>query len=144
MGRRSRKTMRNVPTRLITGAYILHSGITKLSAGPEQEQGLYATASGAYPALQGLTPHRFVRTLAMTEIAIGTLLLTPFVPAGLAGLVLTTFSGGLVGMYLRTPALHKPHSVWPTAAGTAISKDSWMLGIGVGMLIGSAERGRRR
>jgi hypothetical protein len=37
-------------------------------------------------------------------------------------------------MYLRTPALHKPHSVWPTPAGIGISKDVWMLGIGLSLL----------
>lgn len=42
-------------------------------------------------------------------------------------------------MYLRSPALRKPGSIWPSPAGTAISKDSWMLGIGLGMLIGAVE-----
>jgi hypothetical protein len=37
-------------------------------------------------------------------------------------------------MYLRTPALHKPGSVWPTQAGTGINKDVWMLGIGAELL----------
>ena len=37
-------------------------------------------------------------------------------------------------MYLRTPALHEEGSVWPTRAGIAISKDVWMLGIGVGLM----------
>jgi len=31
----------------------------------------------------------------------------------------------------------KPGSVWPTQAGTAVSKDVWMLGIGLGLLAGS-------
>jgi uncharacterized membrane protein YkgB len=44
-------------------------------------------------------------------------------------------------MYLRTPALHKPGSVWPTQAGTAVSKDVWMLGIGLGLMAGSAGGG---
>jgi hypothetical protein len=39
-------------------------------------------------------------------------------------------------MYLRTPALHKPGSVWPTQAGTAVGKDVWMLGIGLGLVAG--------
>jgi hypothetical protein len=38
-------------------------------------------------------------------------------------------------MYLRTPALHKPGSIWPTQAGTGVSKDIWMLGIGLGLLV---------
>jgi hypothetical protein len=55
-------------------------------------------------------------------------------PNKLAGAALTAFAGGLMTMYLRTPALHKPGSVWPTPAGTGVSKDVWMLGIGLGLL----------
>jgi hypothetical protein len=32
------------------------------------------------------------------------------------------------------PSPHKPHSIWPTAAGIGISKDVWMLGIGLSLL----------
>ncbi|WP_245570344.1 hypothetical protein [Microbacterium luticocti] len=139
MGTGSRMRLRDLPTRLATGAYILHSGIEKLKAGPDQVAGLYGAATGAYPMLRRIPAARFVRTLAITEITVGSLLLIPFVPTWLAGAALTGFSSGLVGMYLRTPALRKPGSVWPSQAGTAISKDSWMLGIGLGMLVGSAE-----
>ena len=52
----------------------------------------------------------------------------------MAGAALTGFSGSLLTMYLRTPALHKPGNVWPTQAGTGISKDVWMLGIGLGLM----------
>jgi hypothetical protein len=45
-------------------------------------------------------------------------------------------------MYLRTPALHKPRSVWPTPAGIGISKDVWMLGIGLSLLADIATDGR--
>ncbi len=44
-------------------------------------------------------------------------------------------------MYLRTPALHKPGSIWPTSAGAGVSKDIWMLGIGVGLLADGARPG---
>jgi hypothetical protein len=37
-------------------------------------------------------------------------------------------------MYLRTDSLHKPGSIWPTQQGTGVSKDVWMLGIGLGLL----------
>jgi hypothetical protein len=37
-------------------------------------------------------------------------------------------------MYMRTPALHKPGSYWPTPNGIGVSKDIWMLGIGLGLL----------
>lgn len=135
--------LHTIPTRLATGAYILHSGIMKLSAGHEQATGLHAAASGAYPALEAIPPEKFVRSLAFGEIAVGSLLLAPFVPTALAGLVLTAFSGGLVGMYLRTPALRKPGSIWPSQAGVAVSKDAWMLGIGLGLLLDAAADGRK-
>jgi hypothetical protein len=59
------------------------------------------------------------------------LLLLPIVPNRLAGAALTAFSGGLLTMYLRTPPLHKPGSVWPTQTGIAVSKGAWMLVIGL-------------
>jgi len=131
--------LRDVPTRLVTGAYILHSGITKLKAGTEQAEGLHGVAAGAFPMLRNISAPKFVRMLAIAEISVGSLLLVPFIPTWLAGAVLTGFSSGLVGMYLRTPELRKPNSIWPSQAGTAISKDSWMLGIGIGMLVGTTE-----
>jgi len=134
---------RHLPTRLATGAYILHSGLEKWKGGPEQAAGVHGMASGAYPFLKDLPPPRFLKLLAAGEIAVGSLLLAPFVPAALAGTALTGFASGLLGLYLRTPALHKPGSVWPTQAGTGVSKDVWMLGIGLGLLAESVQDARR-
>jgi uncharacterized membrane protein YkgB len=39
-------------------------------------------------------------------------------------------------MYGRTPAMHKPGSLWPAPAGIAVSKDVWMLAIGLGLMVG--------
>jgi len=72
--------------------------------------------------------------LAAAEIGIGAVLITPLIPNRLAGVPLTAFAGSLVTLYLRTPALHRPGSVWPTPDGVAVSKDVWMLGIGLGLL----------
>jgi hypothetical protein len=74
--------------------------------------------------------------LAAGEIAVGSALLMPAIPGALAGAALTGFSGALLAMYARTPALRKPGSIWPSQAGTAVSKDVWMLGIGLGLLSG--------
>jgi hypothetical protein len=126
--------LRELPTRLATGAYILHSGLQKRRGTPEMAQGMHGMASGAYPFLGSMEPATFLRRLSMAEMAVGGLLLAPFVPTAVAGAALTGFSGGLVTMYLRTPALRKPGSIWPSQQGTAISKDSWMLGIGLGLL----------
>ena len=91
--------------------------------------------------LERIPPERFVKLLAAGEIAVGSALLAPVVPSALAGAALTGFSGSLLAMYLRTPAMHKPGSVWPTQAGTAVSKDVWMLGIGLGLMAGSVGGG---
>ncbi|MEU7694929.1 DoxX family membrane protein [Microbispora hainanensis] len=133
---------REVPGRVATGAYILHSGLEKWKGGDEQAAGLHGTAANAFPFLKNIPPRRFLKLLSAAEIATGVALLTPFVPAALAGAALTGFSGSLVALYLRTPALHKPGSIWPTPAGIGISKDVWMLGVGLGLLADAATRRR--
>jgi uncharacterized membrane protein YphA (DoxX/SURF4 family) len=125
----------DLPGRLATGAYILHSGLGKWRGSEDQAAGVHGMASGAYPFLKDLPPPKFLRMLAVGEIVTGALLLLP-VPNRLAGLALTVFSGALLTMYLRTPSLHQPGSFWPTQAGTAVSKDIWMLGIGLGLIVG--------
>ncbi|MGH3300079.1 MAG: hypothetical protein ACRDOK_00120 [Streptosporangiaceae bacterium] len=137
--------LRNAPTRVATGAYILHSGLSKWNNGTEEQaKGLHALACGAYPALAKVEPGTFLKVLAGAEIGIGAALLTPFIGNRLAGAGLTGFSGGLIGMYLRTPALHEPGSIWPSRAGTAVSKDIWMVGIGLGLLADGGASDRRR
>ena len=140
---RFRLAARDVPGRLATGGFILHSGLKKWGAAPEVAAGVHGMASGAFPFLGKVEPEKFLRILAAGEIATGVALLTPGVPSELAGLALTGFSGALLAMYLRTPALHEPGSIWPTQAGTAVSKDVWMLGIGLGM-VADAVAGQRR
>jgi uncharacterized membrane protein YkgB len=98
-------------------------------------------AAGAFPVVSKMPPATFLKALSAAEIGTGAALLIPVVPRKLAGAALTGFAGSLVAMYLRTPALHKPGSVWPTQAGTGISKDVWMLGIGLGLLVDDAAAG---
>ena len=126
--------LRNVPARLATGAYILHAGLEKWNGTPERATGVHRMATGAYPVLGRVPPERFLKLLAAAEIGTGAALLLPLVPNRLAGAALTAFSGSLLGLYLRTEALHKPGSVWPTQAGVGVSKDVWMLGIGLSLL----------
>ncbi len=101
-------------------------------------------AAGAFPVLKRIPPARFLRLLAASEIAVGTTLVVPVVPSALAGAALTGFSGALVAMYGRTPALRKPGSIWPSQAGTAVSKDVWMLGIGLGLVVDGLAGCRQR
>ncbi|MGH3503500.1 MAG: hypothetical protein ACRDQA_21755 [Nocardioidaceae bacterium] len=135
--------LRNMPTRLATGAYILHSGVTKFGGGPELAAGVHGMAAGAFPVLKSIEPLDFLRALSIGEVTTGAALLAPFVPNRFAGALLTGFSGGLVTMYLRTPALRNPGSIWPNDQGTAVSKDAWMLGIGLGLLLDSARKERK-
>jgi uncharacterized membrane protein YphA (DoxX/SURF4 family) len=132
--------LRNLPTRLATGAYILHTGLEKWSGSEQQAQGVHGMAAGAFPFLKGVKPTDFLKSLSAGEIAVGALLLAPVVPSAVAGSALTGFSGALLTLYLRTPALHKPGSIWPTQNGIGVSKDVWMLGIGVGLLVDAARQ----
>lgn len=133
---------RTLPGRVVTGGYILHSGLEKWKDEDERAEGLHAMASGAYPFLKAIPPRRFMRLLSAAEIATGAALLVPFVPEAIAGAALTGFAGGLVGLYLRTPGMRRPGSIWPSQAGMGVSKDVWMLGIGLDLLADAASRRR--
>src|SRR5699024_9742462 len=85
-----------------------------------------------------LPPGTFGKALAGAEIGLGAALLAPFVPTAVAGAGLTVFSTGLLTMYARTPGMHEEGSPRPTQQGTAIAKDSWLLGIGASLLIDAA------
>lgn len=135
----------DLPGRLVAGAFILHEGLGKWTADEERAAALHQMASGAFPFLRPIPPKQFGKLLSAGEMTIGALLLVPLVPTAVAGLALTGFAGGLVTMYLRTPGMHEPGSVWPTRNGIAVSKDSWLLAMGVGFLMDSAgRRGRER
>jgi hypothetical protein len=129
---------REIPGRVAAGAYILHAGLEKWNGDEARAQALHGMTANAFPMLKDVPPAKFLKILAGSEIAIGAALLSPFVPTALAGAALTGFSGGLLALYARTPALRKPGSIWPSQAGTAVSKDVWMLGIGLGLLTDAA------
>ena len=128
-------TPSKIAPRIATGAFILNSGLGKRGADEGTAAGLHGFAAGTYPFLAKVPAKTFATTLSTTEIVIGAALLTPFVPAVVAGAALTGLSAGLLGLYLRTPGMTKPgKSVAPTQEGLTIAKDVWMLGIGVGLL----------
>ena len=128
--------------RVAAGGFILNSGIGKLSLDDEAAAHLHGFAAGAYPFLNRLKPKDFARILAVSEIALGAALVIPVVPAALAGAGLTAFSGGLLGLYARTPGMRKEGSPFPTQEGIALAKDVWMAGIGVGLLVDGLTEGR--
>ncbi len=129
--------LRRAPGRAVTGAFILNSGLSKLKGDEATAGGIHGMATGAYPFLDKVSPTVFLKVLAAGEITVGAALLLPIVPAGLAGIALTSFAAGLVGLYIRTPALHDS-KMRPTQAGTGIAKDIWMAGIGVGLVVDAA------
>jgi hypothetical protein len=140
---RLRVAGRDIPGRVVTGAFIFHSGLEKWNGPAEQAEVVHGMAAAAFPFLQSIPPARFLRLLAASELVTGALLLLPTVSNAVAGGALTGFSGGLLGMYARTPALRKPGSVWPAPPGIAVSKDVWMLGIGLGLLAAPRSGGHR-
>lgn len=137
MGRRIK--LRHLPPRITTGAYILHSGLEKWKGDENTAGYIHAMASGVVPAVKNIPPAKFLKMLAAAEIGLGAALLNPLVPTRLAGLGLTAFSSGLMTMYARTPSLHKPGSIWPTQQGIGVSKDVWLVGIGLSFLLDSGK-----
>jgi hypothetical protein len=121
--------------RIATGASILNSGLGKRAADEDTAMGLHGMAVGTYPFLDKVDPVTFTKLLCAGEIALGTALLVPFVPNKLAGAGLGAFAAGLLGLYLRTPGMHKPGSLAPTQEGTPLSKDLWLLGAGLALVL---------
>ena len=123
--------VRTLPPRLAAGAFILNSGVGKLSADEETAARLHGMAASTYPFLGKMKPQDFARALAIGEIAVGTTLLLPVVPAG----------PGRAGPHrvLRRPARPVPQDARRCAGkaasgrpskASALAKDAWLLGIG--------------
>lgn len=126
--------IRRAPLRLVTGAYILNSGVGKLGADDDAAKKLHGFSSGTYPFLAKVQPKLYAKGLGVGEIAIGTVILLPFVSPVVAGAALVGFSGALLNVYWQTPGMHEEDSPRPTQQGSAIAKDVWMLGIGTGLI----------
>ena len=125
----------HLPPRIAAGAFILNSGVGKWSADEETAAQLHGFAVGTYPFLAKLKPKDFVRLLSATEMTLGAALLVPVIPSALVGAGLTAFSGGLLGLYARTPGMRKDGTPFPTQQGIPLAKDAWMMGIGLGLVI---------
>jgi hypothetical protein len=125
----------HLPARIAVGAFIINSGVGKLRAVDEMAPGVHGFASGTYPFLRKLKAKDFTRLLGATEVALGSALLLPVVPSSIAGAGLAAFSGGLLGLYVRTPGMRRPGTLLPTQEGTAMAKDMWLAGIGLSLAI---------
>jgi hypothetical protein len=135
----SRRNLWQVPLRLGAGAFILNSGLSKRGADAETAAGVHGFAAATYPMLQRVEPERFVRLLTAAELALGSVLLAPFVPSTVAGAGLMGFAGGLLGMYLKTPGMREEGSLRPTTQGIPLAKDAWLLAIGLALLLAGRE-----
>ncbi|WP_334123863.1 MULTISPECIES: hypothetical protein [Glutamicibacter] len=126
----------NAALRLVSGAFILNSGINKLRIDEASAAGLQQMATNGVPQLAELEPSVFGKVVSISEISLGSALLLPLVPSRLAGLGLGAFSGVLLSSYLRTPGMTESDGVRPTADGTALAKDVWLAGIAVALIFG--------
>lgn len=130
-----RVRLRHLPGRLTTGMFIVNSGLSKRHVDDDTAAGLHGMAAVAYPFLRSVPPRRFARLVCAGELALGTGLLLPVVPAVVAGAALTAFSAGLLGLYFRVPEMREEGSLRPTQQGMTLAKDVWLLGIGLTLLI---------
>lgn len=128
---------KTVPGRVVTGAYILRSGLEKWKGDEERAARAHGPVAEAFPVLKLVPPRRYLRLLGAAEIATGTALLTPFVPAAAAGAALTGFSGSVLALVL----LSGPPAQEATSRGIGIGKDLWMVGIGLGLMAEGAVGG---
>lgn len=126
--------IRRAPLRAVTGAYILNSGVGKLTTDDDTAKTVHDMASNTYGFVANMQPRSFARTLGAGEIAVGSALLLPIVSPVIAGAALVGYSGALLNMYWRTPGLHQEGNPRPTAAGGPLAKDAWLLGIGTGLV----------
>lgn len=136
--------VRHLPPRIAIGAFVLNAGLSKLSADEQTAAQLHGFAAATYPFVGKLKPADFARLLSISEIALGSALLVPVVPAALAGAGLAAFAGGLLGLYARTPGMRKEGSIFPSQEGTALAKDVWLAGIGLGLVIDDLADRRRK
>ena len=118
---------------LSAGDFDIRDGRRRWPTRHQMQQLQLADFTGTYPFLKSVPPQQFVQGLATAEIVLGAALLTPFVPTAVAGAALTAFSGGLLGLYLKTPGMRKEGSLAPTEQGLSLAKDSWLVGIGIGL-----------
>jgi hypothetical protein len=125
----------HVPIRVAAGAFILNSGLNKLRADDEElHKGVHGMASTAYPQVSDVDPRTFVRAQGAAETALGAALLAPMVGPATAGAGLAAFSTGLLGLYARIPGM-TVDGVRPSQQGMALAKDSWLLAMGLALML---------
>jgi hypothetical protein len=134
----------HVPLRVTTGAFLLDAGLGKRTLAPEASAGAQGMADGAFPQVPQVPAATFGKALTAGEVALGAALLAPFVSPVVAGAALTAFSAAMLRTWWLTPGMHEEGSIRPTAQGTLIAKDVWMLGAGLALVVDGLTDGARR
>ena len=135
--------LHDLPTGLVTGGYILHSGLDKWRADDAARDSGPRNGGRDVSGVEIRAPGPdFTRLLAASEIAMGAALLAPVVPAAISGGHPHRVLGRAPGSLHPRPGLRKPGSVWPTHRASASARTSWNLGISTGPPRGSC--GTRR
>ena len=112
----------NAALRLTAGALILDAGVKKFKAD-----------EGTYAFLQQMAATGVPAVSKLDATALGATLLTPFIPARLAGAGLTAFATSLMTMYFRNPDMHD-ELFRPTQDGQQLANNIVLLGAGLALL----------
>jgi hypothetical protein len=135
----------HLPLRLPTGLYLLDAGLSKQRADDRTAEQLHSLASTAFPQFAKMSPQQFVALLSASEVALAAALLAvPLVSPLLAGLGLLGYGAALNQLYLRVPGMHEEGSLRPTQQGVPLSKDFWLTGIGMALVLDALASPRRR
>ena len=127
--------LRNVPTRLATGAYILHAGWGKWHGNEEQAAGAQGMASGAFPMFNTMNATDFLKMLSVGEMAVGAALLAPVVPPRDRRGSVDRLRGSAGDHVPAHRQLAQARQHLADSARHRVSKDVWMLAIGLGLIL---------
>ena len=127
-------------TRVIPGAFIANSGAGKIGMPAEASAGLQQYAATGVPLVKALPADKFGTILGVSEVALGAALAIPAIPNRVAGVGLTAFSAGLLSLYFANPENTKADRIRPSDEGLSLSKDIFMLSLGVGLIAQGDEK----
>lgn len=131
--------------RLIPAALIINSGIGKLGMDAESSAGLQKMAATGIKQMEQIPSDKFGQFIGASELAVGSALAAPFVSNRLAGAALTAFGSGLMTMYFNNDENTLEDGIRPTQAGMLLAKDSWLVAIGLGlMLAGKGKKAEKK
>ncbi|GAB3941677.1 hypothetical protein [Corynebacterium tapiri] len=130
--------------RVIPGAFILNAGVQKIGMPAEASEGLQEFAATGVPAVKELPKEKFGTIIGWSEAAVGGALLAPFVPNFVAGGALTAFSAGLLSLYFADEENTEDDGIRPTEKGLDLSKNAWLLAIGLGLLTSVGGKKKRK